>query len=256
MKITKFILVFFVLVSFFSSCKVLTPTEMLQTPENYPKSNFEPSRIEYILQPYDRIAIRVTTSNGESFFGNMGDGNNGAANYQRNQSGFEFLIEYDGTVKLPIVGRTEIIGKTVREAETFLEDLFSKYFNNPYILLTVTNKKVLIYQNSATQATVLNFSEEKFTLVEAIARIGGLSSTSKAYKIKLIRGNLTNKPQVYFWNISSIEELNKSNIYLENNDIIYVDSKKQIVSKVLREISPYLTLLTTAISIYGIFFKK
>jgi len=249
----KQIIIFVCIVIFFSACKILTPSEMLQTPKNYQITDFEPSKIEYVLQAYDKISLRVTSNTGESFFGNIEEGS--GASYQRNQVGFEFNIEYDGTVKLPIVGRINIIGKTVREAESYLEELYSNYFVSPYILLTVTNKKIMIYQNSATNATIVNFPNEKFTLIEAIAQIGGLSGTSKAYKIKLLRGDLTNNPSVYTWNISNISDLNKSNIYLENNDIIYIDSKKQIVSKVLKEIAPYLTLLTTAMSIYGIFFK-
>jgi polysaccharide export outer membrane protein len=109
--------------------------------------------------------------------------------------------------------------------------------------------------NSGTKANIVHLPVENFTLIEAIAQVGGLTNISKAYKIKLIRGDVTKNPEVYVWNISSLEDLKNSNIYLENNDIIYVENKKQVVNKVLVEIAPYLTLFTTALSIYGIFFK-
>jgi polysaccharide export outer membrane protein len=225
---------------------------MLQTSREYPISTFEQSKIEYLLQPFDIISLRVNSNLGESFF--VGSDQNNSS-YQKNQQGFEFIIEHDGTIKLPMVGRLNISGKTVREAENFLENEFKNYIVNPYILLSVTNRKVLIYMNSGTSAHIVNLPSENFTLLEAIASVGGMSNISKAYKIKLIRGNVTNNPEIFTWNISTIEDLKQSNLYLENNDIIYIESKKQIVTKILKEIAPYLTLFTTALSIYGIFFK-
>ena len=90
------------------------------------------------------------------------------------------------------------------------------------------------------------------TLIDAIAACGGLTEISRAYRIKLIRGNLTDKPKIYYWNVSSLETLDGTNILLEANDIIYVESRPQYVTRVLREISPYLTLVTTLMSVYGV----
>ncbi len=239
----------------FNSCKVLRPSDMFEVDEEYPISNFEASKKEYVIQPYDKISIRVVSNIGESLFGtgnNQSGGSN--MNMNRNQQGLEFPIEFDGLIKLPIVGRIPISGKTVREAEKYLEELYSDYYVDPFVLLQVTNRKVMIFMNSGTSASIIEMPTENLTLIEAIAQTGGLSDISKSYRIKLIRGDLTQNPEIYYWNISNLSQLKDSNIFLEANDIIYVDSKPQYVTRALREISPYLTLTTTLISIYGIFF--
>jgi polysaccharide export outer membrane protein len=226
---------------------------MFKTDENYPVSTFEPTKFEYVLKPYDRISVRVTSNLGESYFP-PGEGGS-TASYQRNLQGFEFPVEFDGTIKVPIIGRVSVSGKTLRETEEFLEEKYSEYFVNPFVLVKVTNRKVTVFMNSGTKATIINMPSENLTLIEAIAQAGGLTNISKAYKIKLIRGNITDSPEIYYWNISTLEDLNGSNCILEANDIIYVESKPQYVSRVLTEISPYLTLTTTLVAIYGLFFK-
>lgn len=255
MKIKYIILVLTIISFFLNSCSILRPSEMFQIEDEYPVSQFEASEKEYVIQPYDKIALRVVSNVGESLFGTGSqEGAASSANSQRNQTGLEFPVEFDGLVKLPIVGRIPISGMTVREAEAYLEEIYGEYFVNPFVLMQVTNRKVMVFMNSATSATIIEMPTENLTLIEAIAQAGGLSEISKSYKIKLIRGDLTDNPEVYYWNISKLSELKKTNLFLEANDIIYVDSKPQYVYRVLREISPYLTLTTTIVTIYGVFF--
>lgn len=235
-----------------SSCKLLKPTEMLIEGPDYPISEFEPSKVEYEIQPYDIISLRVSSNVGEAFFGTGGASGD---SYQRNRRGFEFPVEFDGLVKIPILGRVNVEGLTIREVEALFEEKFSEYFIAPFVIINVTNRQVLLFKNSATNATILTMPSDRFTLIEAIASSGGLSEISKSHEIKLIRGDVTDNPQVFYWNIRTLDDLKGSNILLEANDIIYVESRPQYVNRVLREISPYLTAITTALSIYGIFFR-
>jgi polysaccharide biosynthesis/export protein len=251
-KIITLPLLFVLMVILSNSCKVLNPTEMLIEGQEYPISGFEPSKKEYVIQLYDEIQIRVNANMGESFFGG---GGGGGASYQRNQQGFAFPVEFDGQIKLPIIGRIPINGLTVREAEQKLEEIYSQYYVNPFIYITVTNRQIFVFKNNARSASVVRLNSDRYSLIEAIANSGGLSGDSKSYKIKLIRGDLTNNPKVYYWNVRTLEDLKGTNLLLEANDIIYIDSRPQYINRVLREISPYLTAVTTGISIYALFFN-
>ncbi len=256
MKFKIFYLALITLLITANSCRTLRPTEMFQTDETTPISAFESSKHEYVIKPYDKISLRVVSNVGESLFGsgNMG-GEGGSSSYPRNQSGFEFPVEFDGMAKVPILGRIQISGMTVRQAEEYLEKQYAQYFVDPFVLVQVTNRKVMIFMDSGTKASIVSMPSENLTLVEAIAEVGGISDISRSYKIKLIRGDLTKSPEVYYWNISNLSDLKDSNIFLEANDIIYIDSKPQYVLRVLKEASPYLTLVTTLVTVYGVFFK-
>lgn len=256
MKKTFILIIIILIVLFNNSCKVLRPSEMFQTDNTYPVSSFEPSKNEYVIQAFDRISIRVVSNEGESFFGTgNASADNSSSNFQRNQQGFEFPVEFDGLVKLPIIGRVKISGMTVRQAEDYLEGLYAQYFVNPFVLLKVTNRKVMVFMDSGTKAKIIEMPSENLTLIEAIAQSGGLTENSNAYKIKLIRGDLTKNPEIFYWNISNLQDLKNSNILLEANDIIYVDSQPKYFSRIMKEVSPYLSLATTILTIYGVFFK-
>lgn len=233
------------------SCRSLRPYEMLRNGKDYEVSEQETSQVEYIIQPNDKLNIRVMNNNGQAYFGFGGGTTGGSSNFST-QNGGGFPVEYDGKVKLPVLGRIDISGKTIRQAEDTLEALYSEYFLDPFVLVNVNNRKVTVFMNGGSRVQTVAMSNDQFTLIDAIAACGGLTEVSRAYRIKLIRGNLTDKPKIYYWNVSSLETLDGTNILLEANDIIYVESRPQYVTRVLREISPYLTLVTTLLSVYGV----
>ena len=248
------LLIFIILISSgFNSCKILRPSDMFNVEEDYPLSDFKPSKKEYEIKPFDKLQVRVITNKGFSMIGTGSNQGNSMNNQRRNNQGYEYLVEYDGLVKLPTLGRIQITGKTIREAEAFLEKEYSNYYKEPFVLIEVTNRKVMIFKDSGTSGSVIEIPEENLTLVEALAQSGGISDISKAYRIKLIRGDLTNNPKVYYYDISHLKELQDSNILLQANDIIYIESKPRYVNRVLTEISPYLSLITTALTVYGLF---
>lgn len=238
-----------------NSCRALRPSDMLKTDATYSVTNFEASKNEYVIKPYDMVSLRVVSNIGESIFGTGSTSGGANTSSQRNQNTFEFPVEFDGMGKVPILGRVELSGMTVRQAEKYLEEQYSQYFVSPFVLVKVTNRKVMFFMNSGTKASIVEMPSENLTLIEAIAQIGGITNISRSYNIKLIRGDITKNPEIYYWNISNLSDLKDSNIFLEANDVIYIDSKPQYVSRVLKEIAPYLTLVTTLVTVYGVFFK-
>ncbi|HBF89247.1 MAG TPA: hypothetical protein DDX39_11460 [Bacteroidales bacterium] len=241
--------VFFIfLVLTLYSCRVIHPNKMFETDKKFSYSEFKPSEKEYKIRPFDKLEVRITTNDGFKLINIEGQG----ANIQ--QGGLEYLVEFDGKVKVPTLGRIDIAGYTIREAEAFLESKYKDFYQNPFVLIKVTNRRVVIFSSGSESANVLNIEEENFTLVEAIAKTGGLSDASKAYKIKLIRGDLNN-PEIYVFNISSIRDMKEANFFLQANDIIYIDAKPRYASRILADVNPYISLLTTIILVYSIFAK-
>ncbi|MFO7790270.1 MAG: polysaccharide biosynthesis/export family protein [Bacteroidales bacterium] len=229
---------------------------MFQINDDYPLSEFKAGEKEYRIKPFDKLALRITTNDGFALVGLGGSEQRSGGSNNERQRGLEYLVEYDGLIKLPTLGRVKIAGKTIREAEKFLEKKYAKYYKEPFVLIEVTNRKVIIFKDGGTKGTVLTIPSENLTLIEALAQSGGISDISKAYQIKLIRGELTGDPKVYYYDISHLKELQGSNILLQANDIIYVESKPKYVNRILTEISPYLTLLTTGLTVYGLFIAR
>lgn len=242
----------FLLVAFlaFHSCTLLQPNKMFKTDSDFQYNQFEPeTEKEYIIQPYDIIGLSISTNDGYKLI-NTGENTGNTRNLKQE---IEYLVEYDGFVKVPVLGRVKVSGFTIREAEKFLEEKYTEFYNNPFILLRVINRKVYIFKSGGEKGSVINIPEDRLTLLEALAMSGGIPDGDKAYKIKLIRGDVSKDPKVFKYNVSSMEEIKGTNLLLQANDIIYIDSRPKYARRFLIEITPYLTLVTTGLLIYNLF---
>ena len=228
---------------FVSGCKVLDPSRMMRTEMGYEFDTAEENYNEYVINVYDKLDIRVYPNNGVQLV----DGGSTVANNNNNITGY--LVESDSTVKLPILGRVNLVGMTVPDAEAMLEARYQQYYQEPFVKLTITNRRVVLFKAGSTSGTILSINNEKFTLIEALAQAGGLSDASKAYRIKILRGDIKN-PKVYLYDISSLEEIRNSNLVLQSNDIIFVETRPKYIKRVLSEITPYISLVNTVLLVY------
>jgi len=229
------------------SCRTIRPNEMFNVESHFKYEQFQLDEKEYEIKPFDKLDIRVYTNDGYKLI----DLSTGTQNISMQRS-LEYLVEYDGLVKVPTLGRIKLQDLTLREAEKFLEEKYANYYQNPFVQIKVTNRKVFIFKNSGSTATVLNIPDENMTLIEALAQSGGLSDLDRSYQIKLIRGDLTKDPKVFKYNIYNLKDIENTNLLLEANDIIYVDSRPKYVNRILSEISPYLSLFTTVLLIISL----
>jgi polysaccharide export outer membrane protein len=164
----------------------------------------------------------------------------------------QYVIEADGTVKLPVLGHVKIAGLDIREAENFLEEKYTQYYVKPFVLMKVSNKRVIIFPGAGGLAKVQPIINNNTTLIEALALAGGLPEYAKSYKIKVIRGD-PQKPIVYLIDLSTITGIAQGSMVVQANDIIYVEPRFRVSSEVLKEISPVLSLLTSAFLVYTVY---
>jgi len=161
------------------------------------------------------------------------------------------IVEYDGTVKLPVLGRIQVKDLTQREAELMMEERYKEIFIDPYVKITITNKRVILFPGSSGSARVVNLMNQNTTLTEVIAMSGGVSGDAKANRVKLIRGNPEN-PEIYLIDLSTIEGMKKGNIVLQGNDIVYIEPRNDYIINFTNRVSPYFGALSLFILIYGL----
>jgi len=237
-----------------TSCKVFLPSRMLHVTSKDQISAFnqEEHIQQYRIAPNDILKINVYYQNGEDFLDmfSMADIRTMTTSSNPN-TGIEFLVEYDGNIKLPYLGYVKIDSMTLREAVLYLEEAYSKYLNNPMVRLQVTNKRVTIFPGgTGGTAKVINLMNNNTTLIEALALAGGIQD-GKAYKIKLIRGDLKN-PTIYQIDLSTVNGLKQADLVLQANDIIYVEPAK-VLTQFMKEFNPYLSLANTILLIFQLF---
>ncbi|MCB0480598.1 MAG: polysaccharide biosynthesis/export family protein [Flavobacteriales bacterium] len=236
----------------FTGCKFLTQSIMFKTPKGYVFDTIPDTTLkQYILQPNDIFYFRLFANDGFKLIdlttGTGSSGNSQIFN-QQNQNMFKYNMEFDGTAKLPILGRVRLAGMTVRQAELFLQEKYAFSFNDPFVQMTVLNRRVFVFPGEYGKAGVIGLSNDNTTLMEALALAGGISENGKAQRVKLLRKtNDPNNPLVYEFDLSTIEGLRFANMIVQTEDIVYVEPRRRVGSNILKEVLPWVTLLTTVL---------
>lgn len=225
---------------------------MLNTPRNYTYDKIGDSIIKqsYRIESNDIVQVRIFSNDGFKII----DLANSTNNF--NRVDFDYLVDRDGTAKLPLVGRIKLAGLTISEAESYLEQVYTEFYVKPFVTAKVINKRVIVFPGNGGKAQVLNLQNGNTTVIEALALSGGIQEDGKAYKVKLIRNDGTNKPKVFLMDLSKIEGINVGNSVVMANDIIYVEPRYRFAKTIVAEIAPVLTLLSSTVIIYSLFIKK
>lgn len=242
-------IIYFFILAALTGCNALYPSMMLKTPKNYSFDQLHDSTtaVNYKISPNDFLNMRLFSNDGFHLIdlanqnNSTGNGGGGAsANAAPISAGVDYLVESDGSADLPVIGRTQITGLTIREATEMLEKTYSKYYIKPYILLSVDNRRVIVFPGDPGTAKVIPLVNNNTTVIEALALAGGLTESGKAKKVKLIRGDPA-KPHVYLIDLSTIQGIKEGNTILQANDIIYVTPQRTPTIALLEKITPILS---------------
>lgn len=226
---------------------------MLKTKRNYPFDKLDSTgSADYVISPDDKITLRLFANDGFKLIDLTSQQSQQSQIQRSGQNNMQFYrVQADSTADLPAIGDVKVAGKTIRQAEDFLEKEYEKFYVKPWAQVQVINRRVMIFPGAYGQARVLTLINENTTLMEGLAQSGGLAQNGKAKRIKLIRGPISN-PQVYLFDLSTIEGYKQANITLQANDIIYVEPIRNNVTQAIREIAPVLSIVTSALSLYVI----
>lgn len=231
------------------SCAPINPSVMMKTPKDY-EFDIPPAeqKTEYIIAPNDELSFRLYTNNGFKLV-DITTSSEGGQSFMQANSQLSYLVEPDSMVNLPMVERVKIAGMTIKEAEFFLEEKYDEFWIDPFVMIEVVNRRVIIFPGDGGNGQVILLNDNNITLIEALALAGGISETGKAKKIKLVRGDLKD-PTVYLIDLSTIYGLKDADIILQANDIIYVEPVGVTARAIISEIAPIMGFLTGLITLY------
>ena len=218
---------------------------MLKTDKNYAYDTIVDSTQtkNYKISANDLLEFRIFSNDGFKLI-DLTSLNQVNRDYQMNTES-QYLVEQDGNVKLPILGLTKLSGYTIREAEVMLQEKYADFYVKPFILIEVSNKRVIVFPGQAGTARVIPLLNNNTTLIEALALAGGISEDGKAKKVKLIR-TIDDKSSIYMIDLSTITGIKDANMVLQANDIIYVEPRRKYTNKLVQEIAPIISLLSSA----------
>ncbi len=101
-------------------------------------------------------------------------------------------VEARGTINLQLVGEVRVAGLTLSEAATAIEAAYrdGRYLRNPEVRVTVEeySPRVVIVSGKVKYPGNVNLPpEQRMTIKEVIAKVGGFDDTARGTAIKLTR---------------------------------------------------------------------
>jgi polysaccharide export outer membrane protein len=257
-SITKLSILVSALMLFFSSC-IVNRDFMLQTDEDYPFVVPKSDTVarEQKINTSSVIELMLLTRNGDMIFESVVSADGGqtqGARLSRTMSQIEYVQDMNGMYNLPLLGRTNLNGMTLFEAQSYLEKQFAQYFVDPYCVLRIVNNRFIYFSGGGSLSRVVNLPNYRVSILEAITIAGGINSRGISSKIKVIR-NVKGKNEVYLFDMSKIEALQYNEFYIQNGDIVYVEPRPLYASGISSVISPIVSLATTIILYLSILAK-
>ena len=173
-------------------------------------SNIYDYKYEYILGPADTISLNLTDTD---------DLDN------------SYLIDQEGMIDLPFIGKVKLDGLTLNEAQNILMDVIKDFYKNPDLQINIeefNSSKVYIVGAVRNQKTI-NLDQKPIKLIEAA--IEANFNPSAADKLYGTKGFLRRDNEVYKINLknafSGLDE--KENFYLKKNDVIFIDRNSDAI---------------------------
>lgn len=234
---------------------------MLKTDKNHVFDSI-PKNIqkEYIISPNDQVQFKVYSNDGTRIVDiSIGTDNDDAANGGGGGLGFNsrttinYRVEMDSTIRIPVLDTVRVAGKTILEAERYLEKKFTDHYVDPYVLMQVVNKRVIVFPGNGANAAVIYLINNNTTLMEVLALAGGVTERGRANRIKIIRKAPDGTRKMFMIDLSTaFDGLQYTDLLVQANDYIYVDPVPQYTREVISEISPIVSLISSTILIYSV----
>ena len=132
-----------------------------------------------------------------------------------------YIVDSEGNINFPVLGKVSVAGKTKLELEKTLSKELEGHIDMPVINIRLRNFKVSVLGDVAQPGT-FTIASERVTLPEALGIAGDLNITAKRKNVLLIRENNGIKQQFRI-DLTKNDLFDSPVYYLQQNDVIYVE---------------------------------
>jgi polysaccharide biosynthesis/export protein len=229
-------LVFAVLLIFVTSC--MAPKQVAYFQYNSADSiKVVPTGMyEARIKPKDVLSIMVVTSNPEAtknynlITPQLSTASSSLANSivtTQQPAVQSYLVDSDGCIDFPTLGRIHVAGLTRLEIEKMIMDQIKSAFNQemPVITINIQNYSVSVLGEVARPGKFV-VANERITLLDAIAQAGDLTLYGRRDNIRILREHADGSQEYLMANINDRNLIHSPAYYLEQNDVVYVEPNK------------------------------
>ncbi len=212
----------------------------LQTAQNSFETPIQKNDQLWITVGGNNVADLTALNSASGIVGNTAGGASGGG------SVLGYLVEADGTIKVPYLGKIKAEGLSRIQLEVLLAEKFKDYTKNPIVNVRFLNYNITII-GEVTRPGRYNMATERTTILEAIALAGDITYLGKSDNVMVIREE-NGKRTIERVNLLSKEIFKSPFFYLKTNDVIYVEPvPAKFISRA--GVPQYLSLIAVGLSL-------
>lgn len=148
----------------------------------------------------------------------------GSSNAATQQTVNGYLVDKDGFIELPFVGRLHVAGLNTAQAKELITQEINKYFNDAIVSVRYSNFRVTVIGEVGRPSTYV-IPNEKLNIFDALGMAGDMTIYGRRENVLLVRDTLNDKKLIRL-NLNNKEIVSSPYFYLQSNDIIYVQPNK------------------------------
>ncbi|SEI40082.1 polysaccharide export outer membrane protein [Dyadobacter koreensis] len=160
-----------------------------------------------------------------------------------------YLVDSQGSVELPLIGRVKIEGLQTQVAADTIRKRLALYLKEPTVVVRNLNFKVSVLGEVARPAIYV-IPDEKISLPEVLSLAGDLTIYGKRNNIMIIREENGNRNYARI-DLTSRDIFNSPYYYLHKNDVVYIEPIKAKMSSTDRtlQLTPLIVSIVTAVTL-------
>jgi polysaccharide export outer membrane protein len=180
------------------------------------------------IMPKDELTITVNSTNPAAAAAFNLTVTNTTSNTSKNltsqQALISYLVDNDGNINFPKLGKIHVVGMTKQELQDYITEKISPNFANdesPIVTVTMSNYRVTV-MGEVSSPRVVSVNSERMSVLEALASAGDLGIYGKRNNVLLIRENEQGEKTAHRLDLTDAHIINSPYYYVQQNDIIYV----------------------------------
>ena len=210
---------------------------------------------EAVIKKDDRLSIvvsgsdKMVTAPYNLTLTDLG-GATSAASTDPERATLSYLVDAEGNIEFPILGKIHVEGMTRNELVKYLSDEIGKDVKDPVVYVSFRNYKITVLGEVKAPGT-FTIDSEKISILQALGRAGDLLLTADRTGIILLR-EVNGVQQHYNIDLLNSDILESPYFYLQQNDVLYVPASATRVATATAATSLWsvaLSSISTALSV-------
>ncbi|MGL5682622.1 MAG: polysaccharide biosynthesis/export family protein [Marinifilaceae bacterium] len=163
-----------------------------------------------------------------------------------------YIVESDGCINFPVLGRVKAAGLTREELAAQLEKQLEPYLKDRIVNVQFLNFKVTVL-GEVRRPGSFTVPTDRITLLEALGMAGDLDILAKRQNVLIIR-ETNGRREFERLDLRSKKLFESEYFYLQQNDVVYVEpGKSRIFSGAVSPVLPYvLSIISTILTVIAV----